>query len=107
MKSIIKYINESKWTTSVKKCKTFGEFFFLYTGYSSIDELTKDDYEAYDYGFLFNQEGDSFEEFKKWFDKVKDNKITNIKFQDINGHGGVSFNMGEEVFDMDFDDSEY
>lgn len=106
MKSIIEYINESQQTKSVKKCKTFGDFFFLYTGYNSIDELNKEDYEVYDYGYTFNQEGASLEDFKKWFDTVKDNKITNIKFQDINGHGGVSFKMGKEVFDMDFDDAE-
>lgn len=103
MKSIIQFINESRFSENVKKCKTFGEFFFLYTGYNSIDEMNEEDYDSYDYGYTFNREDDSLEEFKKWFETVKDNKITNIKIRSINGgEDAVSFKMGKELFDMDF-----
>lgn len=102
MKNIVEYVAEScssEFAKKTKACKTFGKFFCMYMGIDSLDDFSKDDFEMNDTGFLFNREDMSFEDFKKWLESTKDEKITNIK---DGYHGSITFTVNNEKFDLDY-----
>ena len=106
MKNLKQYINESLMKSKYQKCKTFKSFFKLYTGCSKPEELDKDDFDSFDYGYLFNHIGISYEDFIKWVKSVWNKKIDNVTVQDLSNTMNVEFDMeGEdETFSLDFID---
>ena len=58
MKSLKNYIFESRIENDLSKCKTLEEFICRFEGVKSLSELTQDDMEAYDLGFIWF--GDDF-----------------------------------------------
>lgn len=108
MKSLTQYINESITSedSSYKKCKTFKDFFKLYTGYENPRELTEDEFESCDYGFIFNREDMNYKEFIEWLKSVWDNKITNIKIKFMGNVYILTFKMNGEIFDLDVENGD-
>ena len=108
MKSLTQYINESITSedSSYKKCKTFKDFFELYTGYENPRELTEDEFESCDYGFIFNREDMNYKEFIEWLKSVWDNIITNIKIKFMGNVYILTFKMNGEIFDLDVENGD-
>lgn len=113
MKSIVEYLNESKNTkfkTNLLKCKTFNKMFCVINGIKNIDEISKDDFDSYDLGFVwFGEKGQnlSFDEFIKKIKTYSNKKVTDINIDDIGNCECVSFNCDDEDFSIDFIDPIY
>lgn len=103
MKSLSKYINESIIieNSAYKKCKTFGDVFVLNTDCESPEDITEDDFESFDLGFVFNRPDMSYKEFVEWVKSVWDNKISDVNVKFIGNTYSVTFKMGDEIFDID------
>ena len=104
MKSLMQFIIESTIDENLeeyKKCKVFKDFFKLYSKCEKPEDLTKDDFDNYDLGFLFNREKISYMEFVKWLKSVWNEKISDIKIKDLGNVYSVTFKMKGEEFDLD------
>ena len=103
MKALYQYIKENiaNEKSKYKKCKTFNEFFRLYTGCETPEELTKDNFNSFDYGFLFNREDLNYKEFIEWLKSVWDNKISGITVKVLDNVYNITFKMDGETFDLD------
>ena len=86
---------------NTKKCKVFKDFLKLYSNYEKPEDLTKDDFDNYDFGFLFNRENISYMEFVKWLKSVWNEKISDIKIKDLGNVYSITFKMKGEELDLD------
>lgn len=105
MKSLKNYIFESRVENDLSKCKTLEEFICRFEGVKSLSELTQDDMEAYDLGFIWF--GDDFADLTidEFVEKVKsygNAKIENLHFDSNNGI--VTFTCNGDDFDLDYVD---
>ena len=103
MKSLKYYIFESNLENDLAKCKTLEEFICVFQGVKSLSELTQDDMEAYDLGFIWF--GDDFSDITidKFVEKVK--SYGKAKIEDLNfdsNHGIVTFTCNGDDFDLDY-----
>lgn len=117
MKSITEFINENineskmtKFKSGLMKCKTFDKLFCYFNNIKSIDELTEDDFDSYDLGFVwFGENGEklTFNEFIKKVKSYSNKKVTDISIDDIGNCECVSFTCDDEEFSIDFIDPIY
>ena len=101
MKSLKNYILESKLENDLAKCKTLEQFICRFQGVKSLSELTQDDMEAYDLGFIWF--GDDFADLTidEFVEKV------NAKIEDLHfdtNRGIVTFMCNGDDFDLDYVD---
>ena len=109
MKSLTQFIVESTINGNLskyEKCKVFKNLFKLYTGCNKPEDLTEDDFDISDFGFLFNRQNISYTEFVKWLKSVWDEKISDVKVKDLGNVYSLSFKMKGEQFDLDVIDEE-
>lgn len=112
MKSIKEFINENineskmtKFKSGLMKCKTFDKLFCYFNNIKSIDELTEDDFDAYDMGFVwFDEEGAdlTFNDFIKKIKSYTGKKVTDIEIDDLGNTENLSFVCDNTSFCVDF-----
>lgn len=105
MKSLKDYIFESNLENDLSKAKTLEEFICRFQGVKTLSELTQDDMEAYDLGFIWF--GDDFsditiDEFIKKVKSYGNAKIEDLDFDTENGF--VTFTCNGDDFDLDYAD---
>lgn len=106
MKSIISFINESKFETELSKCNTLEKFICKFQGIKNLNELTQDDFDSYDLGFVWF--GDDFADItlSDFIKKVK--SYGNSKIEDLEFDNNiVTFTCNGDQFDLDYVDPEY
>ena len=109
MKSLTQFIIESminEKLTEYEKCKVFKDLFKLYADCNKPEDLTEDDFDISDFGFLFNRQNISYTEFVKWLKSVWDEKISDVKVKDLGNAYSLSFKMKGEQFDLDVIDED-
>lgn len=109
MKSLTQFIIEStinenleKEIKKVLKCKVFKNLFKVYADCNKPEDLTEDDFEINDFGFLFNRQNISYREFIKWLNSVWNEKISDVKVKDLGNVYSITFIMKGEKFNLDF-----
>ena len=109
MKSLTQFIIESMINENLpqyEKCKVFKDLFKLYADCDKPEDLTEDDFEISDFGFLFNRQNISYTDFVKWLESVWDEKVSDVKVKDLGNVYSLSFKIKGEEFDVDFIDED-
>ena len=113
MKSLMQFIIESTINENLEqekrkilKCKVFKNLFKVYADCNKPEDLTEDDFEINDFGFLFNRSNMSYTEFVKWLESVWNEKVSDVKVEDLGNVYSLSFKMKGEQFDLDFIDED-
>ena len=109
MKSLTQFIIESMINENLpkyEKCKVFKDLFKLYADCDKPEDLTEEDFDISDFGFLFNRQNISYTDFVKWLKSVWDEKVSDVKIKDLGNVYSLSFKMKGEQFDLDVIDED-
>jgi hypothetical protein len=106
MKNLINYITESKIENDLAKCKNLEQLICRFQGVKSLSELTQDDMDAFDLGFIWFNDENSDMKLNDFIKKVKsygDAKIEDLNFD--KSHGIMTFSCNGDDFDLDYVDN--